>query len=677
MCNPFQGDGRGNRNLILINTHTRLSCQPNTFHSQGFAMKARIVEHLGQSAIILPALVREGLVANDRAKVRMAALQAAVQHTYDPATPPADLSAECRAAGLDPLSIQSLIGDARTSAGGTVVVPGLTDLMSALENDIGVMIHAVEADDASASKIATDRLAAIKKQFPIRNEIETGQVTQMIAVPSGDADSLHRLIMDLHKTLNNLAASCAEDVVAGAHVHSLGPDDRPLVEAFMRGLDSTRALKFNHPGLDTTAARAGPRLIIQNDIGETDAHVLVISIENLAVTVTLTDVHRARAEFFRGLFDHFAIHWRGLDRESAKAPGDVGDFFLVTGRYEAETVAQQLAFLESVGAMIVFLIDWNKARKSLRSLVANSDAVRVLDWAARHRVGHRAFLELGGSDLVGTAVRHARPARIGFGEQLGAVLGRQGAVDFLKTVLGICTDGRLHDTNVRLVRDAIEAELVRHLQRTDDALLSIVIRQAGLAQQIAALIARHLADRQLGRVNSSAILMARAKRMEEKANQVAIEALREIARLGGSTTIGQLVTAAEQAINDLQQAAFIASLMPREVTSRALISLADLCATAIACAETAVSGLDAATVVSEGKRVDGEDAFASTARLVDLEHAANVAERTITSLVFCGDLDWKSALSILELGRALERATDQMAAIGPLLHTHVMADLSA
>jgi hypothetical protein len=52
-------------------------------------------------------------------------------------------------------------------------------------------------------------------------------------------------IMDLHKTLNRLAASCAEEVVAGAHAHSLGPDDRPLVEAFMHGVDSTRALKFD------------------------------------------------------------------------------------------------------------------------------------------------------------------------------------------------------------------------------------------------------------------------------------------------------------------------------------------------------------------------------------------------------------------------------------------------
>jgi uncharacterized protein Yka (UPF0111/DUF47 family) len=637
-------------------------------------MKARIVEHLGQSAIILPALVREGLAANDRAKLRMAALQAAVQHAHNPASAPADLSAECRAAGVDVLSTQSLVGDARTSADGTAVVPGLAELMSALEGDIRAMIRAVDAHDASASQIAADRLAVIKKQFPVSNEIKAGQVAKMIAVPSGDADSLHRLIMDLHKTLNRLAASCAEEVVAGAHAHSLGPDDRPLVEAFMHGVDSTRALKFNHPGLDTTATRSGPRLIIQNDIGVTDAHVLVISIENLVVTVTYTDVHRARAEFFCGLFDQFPVHWSGLDRNSAKALGDLGDFFLLTGRYEAETVAQHVAFLEAVGAMIVFLIDWNKARKSLRRLVANSDAVRVLDWAARHRVGHRAFLELGGCDLVGTAVRHARPVRIGFGEQLGA---RQPAVDFLKTVLRTCTDALLHGTSVRLVRDAIEAELIRHLQRTDDALLSIVIRQAGLAQQIAALIARHLADRQLGRANSSATLAARAKSIEEKADRIAIEARSAVTRLGGSTTIGQLVTAAEQAIDELEQAAFIASLMPREVASRALVPLADLCATAIACAETAASGLDAATVVSEGKRLDTEDAFACTTRLIDLEHAADVAERAITALVFRSDFDWKSALSVLELGRTLERATDQMAAIGHLLHTHVMADLSA
>ena len=40
-------------------------------------MKSLIIEQLGEADILLPALVREGLAANDRIKVRMSALQAA------------------------------------------------------------------------------------------------------------------------------------------------------------------------------------------------------------------------------------------------------------------------------------------------------------------------------------------------------------------------------------------------------------------------------------------------------------------------------------------------------------------------------------------------------------------------------------------------------------------------
>ena len=89
--------------------------------------------------------------------------------------------------------------------------------------------------------------------------------------------------------------------------HALLPEDRPAVEAFMRGVDATKKLKFGHPGLATTATRAGGRLTIQNDIGETDAHVVVIAVETDAVTVTYTDVHLARAKFFTGLFRNFAV----------------------------------------------------------------------------------------------------------------------------------------------------------------------------------------------------------------------------------------------------------------------------------------------------------------------------------------------------------------------------------
>ena len=117
----------------------------------------------------------------------------------------------------------------------------------------------------------------------------------------GETDSLHRLVMDLHKALNRLTAQCAEENVAGALTYGLHPEDKPLVAAFMRGLERTRGLKFDHPGLDTTAVRGETRLIIQNDIGTTDAHVLVVSVEDLSVTVTHSDVHELAREIFRGV----------------------------------------------------------------------------------------------------------------------------------------------------------------------------------------------------------------------------------------------------------------------------------------------------------------------------------------------------------------------------------------
>ena len=108
--------------------------------------------------------------------------------------------------------------------------------------------------------------------------------------------------MDVHKALNRLEAEAAVEIVAGARVHGLGALEKRRVEAFMRGLNRTRGLAFGHPGLGTTATRSGQRLIIQNDIGTTDAHVLVIHAEDLTVTITYTDIHRQADEVFHAAF---------------------------------------------------------------------------------------------------------------------------------------------------------------------------------------------------------------------------------------------------------------------------------------------------------------------------------------------------------------------------------------
>jgi hypothetical protein len=639
-------------------------------------MKSKIIERLGESGILLPSLIAEGLSANDRVKVRLSVLQAAARHARDSAEAHFDLANECRAVGIDLVAMETIVNRASRLADDRITAPGLGILRTAIWRDVATMVEAVRSGDAAQGNAVSERLSALKgadtrESSDIAEAAEIARLTGL-----SDGDSLHRLVMDLHKALNRLAAAHAEEVVAGAHVYGLLPEDRPAVEAFMRGVDSTRKLKFDHPGLSATATRSGDRLIIQNDIGETDAHVVVIAVEHDAVTVTYTDVHLARAKFFTGLFRNFCVQWSGLDRKRAEGLGDEGVFYLVTGRCPTDSGNSRDIFLEAVGASLVFLIDWNKARKVLRAWVSTGDAVHILDWAARHRFGHRGFLELGGAELLAAAVRHATPTRIGFGERLDHALGRDAAVDFLKTVLRVSTEGLLEGRSVRLVRDRIEAHLVRHLERVDSALLAMVIRQAGLAREIASKIARYLAGQQAGRQVDGSGLAADARRIEEKADRIAIEARNGIARLEAGPAIEQLVNRVEEAIDELEQAAFIASIMPAGVRAEVLNPLADLCSAAVSAAEAAGSGVDAAAEVPEGKRVDAEDALAAVSRLIDNEHLADAAEREVTTLVLRGDLALPVSLSVLELARAIERATDRLASFGHLLRQHVIADLS-
>jgi uncharacterized protein Yka (UPF0111/DUF47 family) len=642
-------------------------------------MKSQIIEQLGQADILLPSLIAEGLAANDRIKVRLSALQAAAHHAREADHPATDLQVECRVAGIAPAALAALIGGAHLAGDGRMAAPNLPRLMQEIEGDAKTMIRAVSAGKPSEGEAMDARLAAIRTAglLDASNEIDIARVAKLTGVAQDGADSLHRLVMDLHKALNRLAADCSEEILAGAHVFGLHPEDRAAVESFMQGLNETCALKFNHPGLETMATRSGGRLLIQNDIGTTDAHVVVIAVKKNSVTVTYTDVHLARAKFFIALFEKFQAKWSGLDRHVATGLGDDNAFFLVTGQYQADDAGDRNAFLAALGAALVFLIDWNKARKLLRTWVAKDDATRILEWAARQRFGHRAFLELGGNELIGAAVRNAAPTRIGFGERLDQALGRNAAVDFIKAAMRASTEALAAGRSVRLVRDQIEADLVRHLERVDSALLAIVLREIGLAHDLAAAIAQHIATLQAGRPADGKLLTIRAGQIERKADRIAIEARKEVTRLNARPIIEQLVDRVEESIDELEQAAFIASLAPSGIDPALLSTLAELCAVATTATEAAASGLAAAIEVPEGRRADSEDALNAVIRLIDAEHAADSRERDVTARLFGGGFDVATSLSVLELARAIERATDRLAGFGHLLRRHIMTDLSA
>jgi len=88
---------------------------------------------------------------------------------------------------------------------------------------------------------------------------------------------------------------------------------------------------------------------------------------------------------------------------------------------------------------------------------------------------------------------------------------------------------------------------------------------------------------------------ARAQRIEKKADSIAVEARGTILRSQASSTIGRLVDTAEAAIDELEQAAFFASLVePSKLASQLQGPLTGLCDAAIAETEAAARGLEAA-----------------------------------------------------------------------------------
>ena len=124
--------------------------------------------------------------------------------------------------------------------------------------------------------------------------------------------------MDLHRELNELQRRVASEILDGANVYGISESDRALVVAFMAGVNSTAPLKFDHPGLGTTATRVGDRLVLQNDIGTTDNHVVVLHIVDLAVTI---DVHRCAPGPAAILPDSIAAGWFRMDRHASARRG--------------------------------------------------------------------------------------------------------------------------------------------------------------------------------------------------------------------------------------------------------------------------------------------------------------------------------------------------------------------
>ena len=641
--------------------------------------KIAVVERLGEKAVLLPSLIGAALAANERLKLRLSLLQEAALQAATAGRVPRDFAPERRAAGLEDPALDSLVTGARAAGSGSLLVPGAKTLLAGLAIDLAAMLAPLEAADPEVARPLGARAKAVQESLPAAegDQIAPAEIDRLASASPGKHESLHLLVMDLHKALNRLAAETAVETLDGARVHALDERDRRLVKAFMRGLNRTAPLAFGHPGLGTTAVRASGRLIIQNDIGATEAHVLVIHVDANAVAITYTDIHRPRAKFFVSLFRKEPVAWSPL---SEKPAGDLGAeiFYLLTGRYLAENDAVLEHFLEFLGSRIVILIDWNKARKALQTIIAKNAAVELLSWAAEQDLGHRAFLELGGVDLVFQIVHRAAAGRIPYGVRLDKALGAPACTEFLEHVLRDTSQGLAAGRTARLIRDEIQADLSRRFETAESTVLTVLVRHLGLTRTLAGAMADTLSAPGLATERERRTLAERAKAIEEKADALTVSARETATSVRGAGMLRRLIDVIENTTDALEDCAFLVGLVPESDASSLavapLVRLSDIVTESVA---NLVRAVEAASHLPEGQRTDGVAALQSIDAVVVAERSADAAERDTFATHLLGPRnDAKSLVLGIEIARALETAPDCLSHAALSLRDRVLSELS-
>ena len=635
----------------------------------GIMEKTRILDSLNEQALLLPSLVNRALAANDRVKYRFALLQGAQAHAERPEAVTSSLRSERLAAGVPDSALDQVVGDAVRVGQGRYHVPESARIVRDAFSDVAEMLDPLRAAETPESTLFAQRLQAFAVPDASSDELAADEIHAITSGNREAGDSLHILVMDMHRALNALQANLASESIDGCRAYGIRDTDRALIAAFMAGIGCTAPLKFDHPGLATTATRVGEKLVLQNDIGTTDAHVLVIHIAGRTVTVTYTDVHLPRLLFFQSLFDGFGVKWQ--ETRSRKDAGmEDGVYHLCVGSHTARSNAQLREYLGHLGSRLVFLIDWNRARKRLRLFVSRKAAIDLLKWAADGNIGHMAWLKAGGEQLIFDAMSFAYGVQLKPGDRLDDLLTESRAVQFLRFNLKQALEGLSEGRPASLIADEIRTELASQVRSTEDALLDTALEHAGLIVELADTVRAVLEAAQAGQQHAVAAMAERAKDWETAADRELNSARNTL--LEGDNFLMQLMSAADDIADDLEEAVFHIALSPKApgTAIEALRKLVDPVANA---SRELVKALAASRHARRGvPREDMDDFLQAVHAIRTMEHVSDLAEREVKRTLASDPRPFAEVFGIVEAARNLEEAADGLMHVALLLRDHVM-----
>ncbi len=627
--------------------------------------KTEVVASLGQALLLRPAYLKSALAANDRLKFYLTVLQTAYGHAAQPDVASLDLHREYAAAKVDAPWLLTLPASSHIKSS-VLYADDLPKLFEKLATDLRLMGRPLEADDDGAHRELLSRIEKwcdwLGQLAP--DSLNTDQLKQLTSGKRGEGDSFHILVMDLHKAINRLAADLSDETIDGAHIWQLPAEDRPRIVAFMRGLNRTRPLKLSHPGLDTAATRDGARLLIQNDIGTNDAHVLVIQVEGLRLSLTYSDLHRQRFSFFQNLLGEIGAQWSAVASRTTEGLNAGESYFVGTATFDSANETALTATLEALGSRIVFLIDWNRARKRLRLVVGKSNAILVLNESARRDIGHMGWLEAGAERLLFDAMEAVGGEFFRIGDRLDTVLGDEPARAFMLEAMAAASQAMQEHQPIPRIADSIRLLLLRHLGHQRDV-FELLNEHAAFCHELAEGLQDALTHGLEHDSKAVAKLATRAKGWEHEADLLVMRSRKRAERNARWLPFTRLIEKADNIADALEEATFLLSLIAeghhKDWHGKVREALSRLTGRTHEAVRDHVKALTIAGVLREGGTAEDHEAFlAVTWRAVDAERQCDELLRDVRRALVRHVDDPVTLTLATDFAESIELATDAL-----------------
>jgi uncharacterized protein Yka (UPF0111/DUF47 family) len=377
-----------------------------------------------------------------------------------------------------------------------------------------------------------------------------------------------------------------------------------------------------------------------------------------------------RLKFFQSLFEAWDMKWEEALSKRGSDQFEKEVYHLLTGKYTARDFGDLEAFLTHLGSRIVFLIDWNRARKRLGDFLPNKDRIAVLKWAADNEVGHIAFFNLGGERIIYDALLLSVPCA----EPLHQRLGREKCTEYLQWALQTAATGLLAGDSQSLLQDEIKAELLGQLGSAYEELMGMCEEHSSLIIEAATAVS----DSLLQHDGDLAALSAQKVRVwEGQADELVRKVLSLSRRIEETSFFTSLINTSDDTLDHLEEASFFATLMLPDALSREVrADLHTMAEIAQRCSQEFLKTLISAREVHKGyNREEMADFLRASDSVMSLEKECDEARRKTVKGILRESGGDKGFLVCFELTRSIMASTGSLANAAGIMHDKIFESM--